>query len=277
MKENNKIYFSTGEFAKIVGVTKHTLFHYDKLGIFSPQIKGENDYRYYSAFQVEPFFVISALKELGMPLKEIKAYLEIRNPKELISLLNIQKEKIDKEINRLVAIKELISQKVKSTQSLFNINEEKIFISVEEKELLFISDALPSSNYESIALSFANHMKCCADNNITSPFSVGQMLSLRNVQDGTYNLYNFFYTKITSSLSANNIYHKKEGSYLTTYHTTGYNTIGETYVKLLTLANENKLILDDYFFEDVISDELSVSGYENFVIKVSILLKDFPS
>lgn len=187
MKENNKIYFSTGEFAKIVGVTKHTLFHYDKLGIFSPQIKGENDYRYYSAFQVEPFFVISALKELGMPLKEIKAYLQIRNPNELISLLNIQNEKIDKEINRLVAI----------------------------KELLFISDALPSSNYESIALSFATHMKCCADNNITSPFSVGQMLSLKNVQEGTYNLYNFFYTKITSSLSANNIYHKEEGSYLT--------------------------------------------------------------
>lgn len=273
MKENNKIYFSTGEFANIVGVTKHTLFHYDKLGIFSPQIKGENDYRYYSAFQIEPFFVISALKELGMSLKEIKAYLEIRNPKELISLLNIQHEKIDKEINRLVAIKELISQKVKSTQTLFNIPEEKIFISSEEKELLFISDALPSSNFESIALSFANHMKCCADNNITSPFSVGQMLSLKNVQEYNYNLYNFLYTKITSSLSANNIYHKEKGSYLTAYHTTGCNTIGETYLQLLEFANKNKLNLGDYFFEDVILDELSVSGYENFVIKVSVFIQ----
>ena len=271
MKENNKIYFSTGEFAKIVGVTKHTLFHYDKLGIFSPQIKGENDYRYYSAFQVEPFFVISALKELGMPLKEIKAYLDIRNPKELISLLNMQNQKIDKEINRLVAIKDLISQKVKSTQSLYNINEENIFVSTEETELLFISDALPNSNYESIALSFANHIKCCAESNIIYPFSVGQMLSLKNAQEGTYNLYNFFYTKITSSLSANNIYHKKKGSYLTAYHTTGYNTIGETYVKILEFANKNKLMLGDYFFEDVILDELSVSGYENFVIKVSII------
>lgn len=270
MKENNKLYFSTGEFAKIVGVTKHTLFHYDKLGIFSPQIKEENDYRYYSAFQVEPFFVISALKELGMPLKEIKAYLEIKNPKELISLLNIQNEKIDKEINRLVAIKELISQKVKSTQTLFNIPEEKIFISSEEKELLFISDALPSSNFESIALSFANHMKCCADNNITSPFSVGQMLSLKNVEEGNYNLYNFLYTKINSPLSANNIYHKEKGSYLTAYHTTGCNTIVETYVQLLEFANKNNLILGDYFFEDVILDELSVSGYENFVIKISV-------
>lgn len=274
MDKNQKIYFSTGEFAKIVGVTKHTLFHYDKLGIFSPQIKGENEYRYYSAFQVEPFFVISALKELGMPLKEIKAYLDIRNPKELISLLNNQNEKIDKEINRLAAIKDLISQKIKTTQSLFNINEEKIFISKEAGELLFISSALPNSDYRNIPLSFASHMKCCAENNITSPFSVGQMLSLKNVKEANYNLYNFFYTNISAPLENNNFYTKEEGNYLTSYHTTGYDSIGETYLKILQFADENNLILGDYFFEDVILDELSVSGYENFVIKTSILIKE---
>lgn len=274
MNKNQKIYFSTGEFAKIVGVTKHTLFHYDKLGIFSPQIKGENEYRYYSALQVEPFFVISALKELGMPLKEIKAYLDVRSPKELISLLNNQHERINKEITRLAAIKELISQKVKTTQSLFNISDDKIYISEEEKELLFISESLPSLEYGNIPLSFANHMKCCTENNITSPFSVGQMLSLKEVEKANYYSYNFFYTKISVPLTENRIFTKKEGSYLTAYHTTGYNSIGETYLKILEFANKNRLVLDKYFFEDVILDELSVSGYENFVIKTSILIKE---
>lgn len=272
MNKNEKTYFSTGEFAKIVGVTKHTLFHYDKLGIFSPQIKGENEYRYYSSFQVEPFFVISALKELGMPLKEIKAYLDIRNPKELISLLNSQNERIDKEINRLVAIKDLISQKVKTTQSIFNINSEKIFISKEKSELLFLSDALINLEYENIPLSFANHMKCCAENNITAPFSVGQMLSLKDVRKANYYSYSFFYTKTSVQLEGDKIYTKKKGRYLNAYHTTGYESIGETYLKILEFADKNNLILDDYFFEDVILDELSVSGYENFVIKTSILL-----
>jgi DNA-binding transcriptional MerR regulator len=274
MNKNQKKYFSTGEFAKIVGVTKHTLFYYDKLEIFSPKIKEENEYRYYSAFQVEPFFVISALKELGMPLKEIKAYLDIRNPKELISLLNSQHKKIDKEINRLVAIKDLISQKIKTTQSLFNINDEKIFIIKEENELHFISSALPSLNYGNIPLSFANHMKCCTENNIISPFSVGQMLSLKNVKEANYNLYSFFYTKISVPLTEYNLYTKEEGNYLTAYHTTGHDSIGKTYLKILEFANKNTLILSDYFFEDVILDELSVSGYENFVIKTSILIKE---
>lgn len=274
MNKNQKIYFSTGEFAKIVGVTKHTLFHYDKLGIFSPEIKVENEYRYYSAFQVEPFFVISALKELGMPLKEIKAYLDIRTPNELIALLNNQNNKIDAEINRLLAIKNLISQKVKTTQSIFDINDEKIFISKEEMELFFISNALPNSDYRNIPLSFANHMRYCTENNIISPFTVGQMLSLENVKKNNYNLYSFFYTKISEPLAENNLYKKDAGNYLTAYHTTGYDSIGETYLKTLDFANENNLNLGEYFFEDVILDELSVSGYENFVIKTSILINN---
>jgi DNA-binding transcriptional MerR regulator/effector-binding domain-containing protein len=273
MNKNKKIYFTTGEFSKIVGVTKHTLFHYDKLGIFSPEIKGENEYRYYSAFQVEPFFVISALKELGMPLKEIKAYLDIRNPNELIALLNNQNNKIDTEINRLLAIKNLISQKIKTTQSIFNINDEKIFISKEERELFFISNALPNSEYGNIPLSFAIHMRYCTENNIISPFTVGQMLSLENVKEANYNLYSFFYTKISSPLAENNFYTKEAGSYLTAYHTTGYESIGETYLKILEFADKNNLSLGKYFFEDVILDELSVSGYENFVVKTSILIK----
>ena len=272
MSENKQIYFTTGEFAKLVGVSKHTLFHYDKFGIFSPELKDENEYRYYSSFQVEPFFVISSLKELGMPLKEIKAYLDIRSPKELISLLNTQNEEIDKEITRLLAIKEVILQKIKTTQSLSNIDTEKIFISKEKKELLFLTSALSETGQRSIAITFANHMKRCDKYNIASRFSVGQMINRKNIYKGNYDLYSFFYTKISSPLPDADIYFKKEGRYLTAYHTTGYDSIEETYQNMIGFANENKLILDDYFFEDVILDELSVIGYENFVIKISILI-----
>ena len=45
---NQERYIKTGEFAKLVGVTKHTLFYYDKIGLFSPEIKLENGYRFYS-------------------------------------------------------------------------------------------------------------------------------------------------------------------------------------------------------------------------------------
>ena len=76
--------FTTGEFAALCGVTKHTLFHYDALGILSPARVGENGYRYYAPQQLEVFHVIETLRELDMPLSEIRAYLDRRSPGELV-------------------------------------------------------------------------------------------------------------------------------------------------------------------------------------------------
>ena len=84
-------YFTTGEFAKLCGVKKQTLFHYDEIGILSPEMTGDNGYRYYSYKQLEVFSVISMLKELDMPLKDIKKYLDGRSPEAFIELLGINR------------------------------------------------------------------------------------------------------------------------------------------------------------------------------------------
>ena len=61
-------HFTTGEFAKLCRVKKQTLFHYDDIGILSPEIVARNGYRYYSYKQLETFYMIATLKELDMPL-----------------------------------------------------------------------------------------------------------------------------------------------------------------------------------------------------------------
>lgn len=35
---NKKIYMTTGEFARIMRITKETLFHYDEIGLFQPEL-----------------------------------------------------------------------------------------------------------------------------------------------------------------------------------------------------------------------------------------------
>ena len=36
MSELKKIYFPTGKFAKLFGISKKTLFYYDEIGLFKP-------------------------------------------------------------------------------------------------------------------------------------------------------------------------------------------------------------------------------------------------
>ena len=45
IKKKPKGYLTTGEFAKLCGVKKQTLFHYDQIGILKPELSGENGYR----------------------------------------------------------------------------------------------------------------------------------------------------------------------------------------------------------------------------------------
>ena len=51
---------TTGEFAKICNVKKHTLFHYDDIGLLKPDYYDENGYRFYSYSQLNLFYIYEA-------------------------------------------------------------------------------------------------------------------------------------------------------------------------------------------------------------------------
>ena len=262
-------YLTTGEFARMSNVSKHTLFHYDDIGIFSPKIKDKNGYRYYSMSQLEVFDVICILKELDMPLKDIKAYLDRRNPKEFISLLENQEDLIDSKIKQLTKMKKMIHQKADITRNTLEINTNKI-ITKSFPEEYFIRTEAPQGGAKNIALCIAKHIQYCDEHEIYSPYAIGGMLSLNNIKKGVYGKYSFFYTQIELKSENIPIFVKEAGDYIVAYHKGGYFTTGITYKKIVDYAIQNKLSLQGYFYEDVLLDDLSVKGYENYILKISI-------
>ena len=81
-------YLKTSDFAKLCGVTKDTLFHYEELGLLTPEIRTENGYRYYSVKQFFTYDIIAILKDTGTSLKDIKSYIENLDTDNFISLLS---------------------------------------------------------------------------------------------------------------------------------------------------------------------------------------------
>ncbi|MGL4336055.1 MAG: MerR family transcriptional regulator [Turicibacter sp.] len=272
MEKITQTHFTTGEFAKLCHVSKHTLFHYDKLGIFSPAIKDGKDYRYYAVSQIEIFYVISALKELDMPLKEIKAYIDRRSPKELIHLLQKEEEAIDSKIEGLNRLKQMIHQKIELTKEACEVEPHTISVEWCESEYLIATDAKGSQNAKSITLDISNHIQYCENHNIYSPYAISGMLSQDSVKNKTYSEYINFYTRVKQKPNHVPIFEKQNGHYLIAYHTGGFYTVEETYEKMLAYATNHQLILSGYFYEEVLLDELSVIGYENYVLKISIMI-----
>ena len=99
---------TTSQFAAIHQVNPRTLHYYDSVGLFSPEKKGENQYRYYTSRQSIDFEYIRMLKELNMSISEIRSYVQEPGPDKFMKLADEKINEINREIQRLEKIKEVL-------------------------------------------------------------------------------------------------------------------------------------------------------------------------
>lgn len=64
-----------GEVARRAGLSTKALRHYDRLGLFAPQVVSDDGYRWYAESQVATALTIARLRALDVPLEAIRALL----------------------------------------------------------------------------------------------------------------------------------------------------------------------------------------------------------
>ncbi|MBQ3520331.1 MAG: MerR family transcriptional regulator, partial [Firmicutes bacterium] len=159
--QNRKDYFTTGEFAKLCGVKKQTLFHYDQIGILKPEIIGSNGYRYYSYLQLDTYNTIAMLKELDMPLSKIKEYLNSRTPEAFIELLNEQKKLAEEKIAELKWLNRFIEGRIGVTKEGMAASHGAINIETRPEEYYIITEYSGSNEDRDIYEALAEHIAYC--------------------------------------------------------------------------------------------------------------------
>lgn len=271
MQINPQIHLTTGQFAKLMNVNKDTLFYYDKIGIFSPEIVTSNGYRYYSVYQSDVLNVILTLKELDMPLKDIKKYLDKRSPEKLIHILEKEEQVLTTKINQLEVMKKIVAEKIAITKNALSVNTSEITMEYREKDqFIVVTDTKPLTNEKSLYDSIQRHNTYLEEKNILSS-TEGWMIRVEKVLNGDAVQYDYLYTKLDEATYANQ--KMERGHYLVAYHAEGYATIEQTYNRLVDYAKEYNLVLIGYFYEDILLDELSVEGFEKYLIKLSVLIE----
>jgi DNA-binding transcriptional MerR regulator len=69
--------FGTGAFARVAQVSVRTLHHYDDIGLLRPaQVDPQTGYRWYRADQLQRLNRILALRDLGLPLSEVRQVVD---------------------------------------------------------------------------------------------------------------------------------------------------------------------------------------------------------
>ena len=85
--------YTTGDIAKLCGVTVRTVQYYDTRGILVPTELSEGGRRLYSEDNLKRMRIICFLRDLGLPIDSISQLLSEDDPGSVISLLLEQQEK----------------------------------------------------------------------------------------------------------------------------------------------------------------------------------------
>lgn len=92
------LFMKTHELEKELGISKHTIFYYEKEGIVTPQ-RDDNGYRSYSQEDLQKLIMVKFLRNLNISIDDVKAILN--NELDFKECLKINQIHLEKQIKSL--------------------------------------------------------------------------------------------------------------------------------------------------------------------------------
>lgn len=208
------------------------MIHYDEIGILKPHCVGENGYRYYSLSQTDIFDVISFLKEMGLPLKDIKTYLENRDIIKLLELFRAWEVELEMERKRLEQRKKMLqnmmapifwAQQEPCDEVIFEKKAEEYLVVI---ELPKDGDSLESINRKYEQLSY------CRQHDFFEGQVTGHIIEKEDLEQVHYHIPGFFFSVLSQKKHCGYLKTKPAGLYASLVHKGSRDTIHHSYQKL---------------------------------------------
>lgn len=136
-------YFSSGELANLVGISKQILRYYEKNDILIPDFTDDNGYRYYKPETYFTLELILSLRKLDVPLKSIKYFLENRNLDSLKKFYLEHIEKLENIKKQICTYQNYFEQRLRRLEEIKNIPINTIMIVPTLDYDVIVSDEIP--------------------------------------------------------------------------------------------------------------------------------------
>lgn len=256
---------TTAQFAGLHRVNKRTLHYYDSIGLFSPNTKGENGYRYYDLAQSMDFEYILMLKELNMSISEIEEYIKSPSPEKFTALADSKERELDSQIKKLKYIKKAIRAKREQLELCTDSAEGKIeIIECGREKLLFLP-------YDFADDDISNALFYMKDRWSMEQIrmGVGGMIAVQKVFENDFSRYDGIYTPALGDVPAGGVFYKPAGEYICCCHRGKWDTLPLAYRRITDFAEKNNLRLTGYAYETGLN-EFAISKEEDYVTKITV-------
>ena len=267
-----KTKFTVGELAKIYHMPKQNLIFYDRIDLFKPKyVDPHNKYRYYTAEQLEVLNSILILKETGIPLKDIRSFLEVRTSERAIDLMKEQKKHVDQQLHHLKQISKRLQTKIQTLEDLNQV-EKKVSFKHLPKEYLAIEAVKAPYTLLEIDIASKQLFKKATDIALPYSYQLGVMIPLDKLYAKHYIEAQYAFVPLDKKVAQSYVIEKPEGLYATAYHTGNYYDIGLTYEHLFQAITLAGYTPKDYAYEYCVLDSLTSQTPEDYVTALHILV-----
>lgn len=265
--KNKKYLYSTGEFAKLNGINKRTLHYYDEIGLFCPEIREENGYRYYTCFQTVQLEMIVTLRNIGLSIEEIIRYQKSPSDTSFADIICEKKALIDKSIQELLNTKAFLERKSDKLSMSMTAEHGKIeTITLGEQRILL--SAPITGKYDDNDFAVAGEFSLRLKSLFGLYDNFGSRISAEHVIQGEYHNYDCFF-----ALGRDDVDNYDEirpaGKYIRTYCVGGWDRLAEVYQGIRSFAEDNYMKLSGYAHEEGLN-ELSLQNREDYITMITI-------
>lgn len=264
----NNPYMTISEFAKLTGIKRANLIFYDKIGLLVPEHRGANDYRYYTRRQLGSAYLIVSLRELGIGIEEIKHYASSRTPEQMISLFQIQEEKIQAEITKLCRLQEIMRLYTDMANEALTTDTKEIRIVQKKREPVFLGPHSKAGQTDDENLtSFYNY---ASDQGMDLGCPMGVVIAKENLLKNSIDPVYQYYLKARHDTNG----YKPAGFYATAYGQCRYGQSHTVYERLFAYLQKTNTRITGDAYEEYPLNEMAMQDEDDYLVKVEIMVEN---
>jgi DNA-binding transcriptional MerR regulator len=256
---------SIKEFSDFTGLPESTLRYYDKIGLLSPELRGENRYRYYTPMQAFTVEYLKVLIKVGVPLSIIKDMHKNRTPHSVLALLTKQEQKLDAQLHELQTAFSILHTYRNTIQAGLLAQEDDISVRTLDETQVTLGPLTDFSKTDTFYIPFMEFYNTAHENKIDIHYPIGGYYETMDVFLRTPAQPTRFF-----SLDPRGNSKRKTGQYLVAFNKGYYGDFGDLPQKMVAYAQAKGLSFSGPLYITYLLDEISVADYKHYLSQVAV-------
>lgn len=255
---------SIKDFSKCTGLSEPTLRYYDKIGLLSPAVRGENRYRYYTPHQVMQVNFIKALTTLGVPLSSICDLNRNRTPRTMLTVLAQQQKILNKRLFDIQTAYSILHAYHGNIQTGIFAHEHDIFVRELDEARIMLGQENDFSSAGTFHREFINFCLMAQERGINLHYPIGGYYKNMDAFMKEPSLPTRFLT-----LDPQGGDKRAAGQFLVAYRQGRHGDFGNVPQKMLAYAREHEISFEGPVYTLYLLDGISVVDSSKYLVRIA--------